>query len=136
MNRKCAAGTGAFLEEIAYRLKIPIEELNELAEKAEREVHLGSYCTVFTATELLAKIREGVEARDLVRGVFGSVLKRALEMDPLEGKIAMSGGVVAHNPFLVEMFGRKLEREIFIPPLPQYTGALGAALFALDQKGG
>ena len=57
-------------------------------------------------------------------------------MDPLKGNIAMSGGVVAYNPFLVEMFGRKLEREIFIPPLPQYTGALGAALFALDKKGG
>jgi predicted CoA-substrate-specific enzyme activase len=136
MNRKCAAGTGAFLEEISFRLKIPLGELNGLAESAEKEVHLGAYCTVFTATELLAKIREGVKAKDLVRGVFGSVLKRALEMDPLEGNIAMSGGVVAHNPFMVEMFSRKLKRDIFIPPLPQFTGAFGAALFALEKKGG
>lgn len=136
MNRKCAAGTGAFLEEIANRLKIPIEELNGLAEKAEEETQLGSYCTVFTATEILTKIREGVKVESLIRGIFGAVIKRALEMDVLEGNIVMSGGVVAHNPFLVEMFKERLGKEIFVPPLPQLTGALGAALYALDEKGG
>jgi predicted CoA-substrate-specific enzyme activase len=139
MNRKCAAGTGAFLEEIAYRLKIPIEKLNALAEKAQKEVPLGSYCTVFTATELLAKIREGVEVNDLVKGVFGSVIKRAFEMDPLEGDIVMSGGVAAYNPYFVTMFEEKLGKAIFVPPLPQLTGALGAALFAREankSKGG
>jgi len=134
MNRKCAAGTGAFLEEIAYRLKIRIDDLNAMAERAQHEVQLGSFCTVFTATELLAKIREGVEVNDLVKGVFGSVIKRAFEMDPLEGDIVMSGGVVAHNPFFVTMFEERLGQKIFVPPLPQLTGAFGAALFALETK--
>jgi predicted CoA-substrate-specific enzyme activase len=136
MNRKCAAGTGAFLEEIANRLKVPLGKLDELARQAEEEVQLGSYCTVFTATEILTRIREGVKVENLVRGVFGAVIKRALEMDPLNGNIIMSGGVVAHNPFFVEMFGRKLGKEIIIPPLPQFTGAFGAALYALEEKGG
>jgi len=136
MNRKCAAGTGAFLEEMANRLKIKLEKLNELAEKSENDVQIGSYCTVFSATEILTKIREGVEVKDLVKGIFHSIIKRAIEMDPLEGNIVMSGGVVAHNPFLVSMFEEKLERKIFVPPLPQLTGAFGAALFALDVKGG
>jgi predicted CoA-substrate-specific enzyme activase len=136
MNRKCAAGTGAFLEEIAGRLKIPIEKLDELAENAEEEVQLGSYCTVFTATEILARIREGVKLENLIRGIFGAVIKRAMEMDPLKGDIVMTGGVVAYNPFLVKMFGDKLATEIFVPPLPQLTGALGAALYALEGEGG
>ena len=34
MNRKCAAGTGAFIEEIAYRLALEVSELNALAEKS------------------------------------------------------------------------------------------------------
>ncbi len=136
MNRKCAAGTGAFLEEIANRLKIPIENLNDLAEKASKEVQLGSFCTVFTATEILTKIREGVKIESLVRGIFGSVIKRAMEMDPLDGNIVMTGGVAAYNPFLVEMFKNKLNKEIYIPPLPQLTGAFGAALYALEEKGG
>jgi len=138
MNRKCAAGTGAFLEEIANRLKIRLDRLDELARQAKKEVSLGSYCTVFTATEILAKIRQNVDIRDIVRGVFDSVIKRAMEMDPLEGDVVMSGGVVAHNPFLVEMFEKRLGRSVFVPPLPQLTGALGAALLAMEyeKKGG
>jgi predicted CoA-substrate-specific enzyme activase len=136
MNRKCAAGTGAFLEEIANRLRVKIGKLNELAEKAEKDIQIGSYCTVFTATELLTKIREGVEVKELIKGIFGSVVKRALEMDPLEGNIVMTGGVVAYNPFLVSMFEEKLQRGIFVPPIPQLTGAFGAALYALEAKGG
>lgn len=136
MNRKCAAGTGAFLEEIANRLQIKIGELNALAEKSEKNIQIGSYCTVFTATEILTKIREGVDVKDLVKGIFGSVMKRALEMDPLEGNIVMSGGVVAYNPFLVKMFEEKVGKTIFVPPLAQLTGAFGAALYALEAKGG
>ena len=136
MNRKCAAGTGAFLEEIANRLQIKIEKLNELAEKSTKDIQIGSYCTVFTATEILTKIREGISIPDLIRGIFGSVVKRALEMNPLEGNIVMSGGVVAYNPYLVRMFEKKVGRKIFVPPLPQLTGALGAALYALEKKGG
>jgi activator of 2-hydroxyglutaryl-CoA dehydratase len=57
-------------------------------------------------------------------------------MDPLQGNIVMSGGVVAHNPYFVKMCEKKIGKEIFIPPLPQLIGALGAALFALETKGG
>jgi predicted CoA-substrate-specific enzyme activase len=136
MNRKCAAGTGAFLEEIANRLRIPIEKLNGLAEKATNEVAIGSYCTVFTATEILTKIRQNVPVEDIVKGIFDSVIKRALEMDPLEGNIVMSGGVVAHNPYFVKMCEQKLAHDVFVPPLPQLIGAFGAALFARELKGG
>jgi predicted CoA-substrate-specific enzyme activase len=136
MNRKCAAGTGAFLEEMAMRLKVDITRFNVLAEKSTRNVTIGSYCTVFSATEILTRIREGVEIEDLIRGIFDSIIKRAMEMDVLKGDIVMSGGVVAHNPFLVEMFQDKLGTKIFVPPLPQLTGAFGAALYALESKGG
>ena len=34
MNRKCAAGTGAFIEEIAHRLALDVSELNDLAERS------------------------------------------------------------------------------------------------------
>lgn len=136
MNRKCAAGTGAFLEEIATRLDIGLAKLDGLAEQAENNIQIGSYCTVFTATEILARIREGVKVADIVKGIFNSVIKRVIEMDSLEGDIIMSGGVVAHNPFMVKMFEEKIGRKIFVPPLPQLVGAFGAALFSLENKGG
>jgi len=85
MNRKCAAGTGAFLEEIAARLKIKMDDLNGLAEKAQNNIQIGSYCTVFAATEILSRIREGVSVPEIIKGIFYSVVKRVLEMDAMEG---------------------------------------------------
>ena len=134
MNRKCAAGTGAFLEEIAYRLNLPVADLNGLAERSRKEVTLGSFCTVFTATEILAKIRAGEKVEDIVKGAFRSVVKRMLEMDTVDGALVMTGGVVAHNPFLVKLVGEAFGMPVLLPPDPQYVGAFGAALIALEKS--
>ncbi len=134
MNRKCAAGTGAFLEEIASRVNLPVSELDSVARQSTEEVTLGSFCTVFTQTEILAKIRRGAKVPDIVKGAFRSVIKRIVEMDPLEGEVALTGGVVAHNPVIVEMFTEQLGKEVLVPPDPQSAGALGAALFAMEDS--
>ena len=132
MNRKCAAGTGAFLEEMSARLGIPLEEMDSLARKSEKMVELGSYCTVFSGTEVLEKIRQGKKIRNIVKGLFFSVIKRVLEMDPLSDRIVMTGGVVAHNMHLVKMLEDITKREVLVPEYPQLTGAVGAALFAME----
>ena len=69
---------------------------------------------------------------DIVKGLFFSVIKRMMEMDSLTERVVMTGGVVAHNPFLVTMVQETIGREVLVPQFPQLTGALGAALFALD----
>lgn len=132
MNRKCAAGTGAFLEEMAPRLNVPLEAMNDLARQSTQMVELGSFCTVFSATEVLEKIRQGKKVPDIVKGLFLSVIKRVLEMDSLSENVVMTGGGVAHNPYLVEMAQELIGRPIWVPPLPQLTGALGAALYAME----
>lgn len=132
MNRKCAAGTGAFLEEMSTRLDIPIERMNQLASEAEGLVKLGSYCTVFSATEVLESIRAGKKTEDIVNGIYFSMIRRVLEMDSLTADVVMTGGVVAHNRYLVKMAEQMIEREILVPDLPQFTGAIGAALFAKE----
>ena len=136
MNRKCAAGTGAFLEEIAYRLDLPLEDLNALAERSTDEVTLGSFCTVFAATEVLEKIRAGNKVEDIVRGAFHSVIKRLVEMESIEGQLVMTGGVVAHNRLLADLAGEAFDQKVLVPPNPQHIGALGAALFARQQDAG
>ena len=130
MNRKCAAGTGAFLEEMSARLDIPLEKMNGLARQSEHLVELGSFCTVFSGTEVLEKIRQGKKVTDITKGLFQSVIKRVLEMDALTDNIVMTGGVVAHNPYLVTMTEEILHRKILVPEHPQLTGAIGAALYA------
>lgn len=132
MNRKCAAGTGAFLEEMSLRLDIPIEDMDSLARESTSMVELGSFCTVFSATEVLEKIRQGKKVPDIVKGLFFSVIKRVLEMDTLSDKVVMTGGVVAYNPYLVQMVREISGLEVLTPEFPQLAGAVGAALFALE----
>jgi len=133
MNRKCAAGTGAFIEEIALRLALDVSELNALAEKSTHDVPLSSFCTVFAATEVLAKIRSGMDVADIVRAAFCSVVKRIIEMDRIDGQLVTTGGVVAHNPYLTTLLGEAFGTEALVPPDPQIIGAFGAALFAMQQ---
>jgi predicted CoA-substrate-specific enzyme activase len=132
MNRKCAAGTGAFLEEIAYRLDLSPDQLNGLAERSTSEVSLGSFCTVFAATEILERIRAGVKVEDIVKGAFRSVVKRLLEMDTIDGDLVLTGGVAAHNPVLATLVEESFGRPVLVPPEAQFIGALGAALFAAE----
>ena len=134
MNRKCAAGTGAFLEEIARRLNIPMNKINTLAARSGKEISLASFCTVFATTEVLTRIKDGEKVEDMIRSAFESVAKRVIEMEELEGTIVMTGGVVAHNDIIVEILGKYVGDDILTPPYPQLTGAIGAALYAREMN--
>ena len=135
MNRKCAAGTGAFIEEIALRLGLTVGDLDALAAAAAEPVRLGSFCTVFAKTEILSHLRQGAAVESIVRGAFISVVDRIMEMDPLDGEVMATGGVVAHNPTIVEIIAERLGHEVIVPQAPQFTGALGAALTARKLAG-
>ena len=135
MNRKCAAGTGAFIEEIALRLGLTVGDLDALAAAAAEPVRLGSFCTVFAKTEILSHLRQGAAVESIVRGAFISVVDRIMEMDPLDGEVMATGGVVAHNPTIVEIIAERLGHEVLVPEAPQFTGALGAALTARKLAG-
>ncbi len=132
MNRKCAAGTGAFLEEVALRLGLDVSELDPLARRATKQVRIGAYCTVFTSTEILALIRKGEKVEDIARGVLDSVVQRMLEMDPMSGTVMITGGVIQHNPILADILRERLSGDVIVPPHPQLMGAFGAALYALE----
>ena len=131
MNRKCAAGTGAFLEEIAVRLALDVSELDALAQQTTEVVRLSSFCTVFAKTEILAHLRKGTPVGPIVRGAYHAVVLRVLEMDPLEGEVILTGGVAEHSRTVADVMTERLGRAVHVPPNPQFTGALGAALAAL-----
>jgi predicted CoA-substrate-specific enzyme activase len=130
MNRKCAAGTGSFLEEMSLRLGVRIDQFHDLALKFEEEFELGSFCTVFTGTEVLAAIRQGRRPSDLARAGYRSVVRRILEMDVLDGPLVGTGGVIAHHPMVLELIEEALGTPVQVPPHPQEIGAFGAALAA------
>jgi len=135
MNRKCAAGTGAFVEEIAHRLDLPLEKIEAYAEAATKEITLSSFCTVFSATEVIKLIREGEGPENLCRGIFNSVVARVAEMGPLGPFIVLSGGVVGAFPVVAQLLATRTGSQVEIPPHPQFLGAFGAALVARQEAG-
>ncbi|MHA1994969.1 MAG: acyl-CoA dehydratase activase [Candidatus Hodarchaeales archaeon] len=132
MNRKCAAGTGTFLEELALKLRIDLKELNYLGEQSRNPVKISSYCTVFAGTEILSRIREGAKVEDMVRGAFYSIVKRVIEIDTLDNRVVLTGGVIAHNPVIVNIFEELLGKSVSVPQFPQSFVALGAAIYAYE----
>jgi (R)-2-hydroxyacyl-CoA dehydratese activating ATPase len=135
MNRKCAAGTGAFIEELAHRLEVPMSEMTVLAKQHDKEFMLNSYCTVFSGQEVIKTLMNGERIENLIYALYLSVVKRVLEMTVVDTEIvAFSGGVIAHHPLLVELFGKKLgTKKMILAPETQFCGALGAALHGMAE---
>jgi activator of 2-hydroxyglutaryl-CoA dehydratase len=117
---------------MALRLDVPIGQLPALARDAGEEIELGSFCTVFTGTEVLGLIRQGKRPADLARAAYRSVVKRVLEMERVEGKVVATGGVVAYHPMVVELLAKAIGREVTVPTNPQEIGALGVAVAARE----
>jgi len=132
MNRKCAAGTGAFLDEISRKLRVPLNRLNEMARNTSETVSISSFCTVFAATEIIHLLRTGIDIQKIARGIYESLVDRALSIETVENSLILSGGVVEHNSVVVEIFEEKTGFKPFVPQRPQLLAAFGAALFALQ----
>ena len=135
MNDKCAAGTGKFIEVMANRLGLTIEELFELAEIGE-PIAISSLCTVFAESEVINYMGEGRSREDLAAGVIDSVaLKVAtlVQRKDLQDTVIITGGF-SDNEFFASLLGKKLGKKVEAMPLGRYAGAYGAALLAREKK--
>jgi 2-dehydropantoate 2-reductase len=133
LNDKCAAGTGAFLTEVAERAGIEIREMSRLASQSEYSQELNSFCAVFAKTEIMKWIFDGQPVENLARGVYLSIANRIAKMkiDP-SLPIVMIGGVIAYHPYLRNLLEQRTGQKITILDEPQYSVSLGAALIARD----
>jgi len=132
MNDKCAAGTGRFLEVMARALEVELAELGNLALEARKAAAISSMCTVFAESEVVSLIAQGVPRDEIARGLCNAVAERIANLVHrvgLEPQVVMTGGV-AKNAGVVRAIEEKLGERLVIPPEPQITGALGAALLA------
>ncbi|MBN2294549.1 MAG: hypothetical protein JXM70_19120, partial [Pirellulales bacterium] len=135
MNKVCAAGTGAFLQEQAARLNEKIEDLAQRAFAGKRPVDLGSRCTVFMESELINFQQQGIPKEDLIAGLSHSIvvnyLEKVVATKPIGERVLLLGGV-AFNDSVRAAFERVLEREIEVPEHHEASGALGMAILARD----
>lgn len=139
MNDRCAAGCGRYLGYIADEMNLGLHQLGPLARKSTRKVKINSTCTVFAGAELRERLSLGEKREDILAGLHRAIVLRAMSI------LARSGGVtdeftftggVANNPAAVDslrqlIFENYGELTVNISPESIYTGALGAAIFAL-----
>ena len=137
MNDKCAAGTGRFLEMMAKALGFTLDEMSTADENWSEDIRISSMCTVFAESEVVSLVAQNKAVADIVHGLNHSVASKvsslAKRVSPEEGYI-MTGGV-ANNKGVVKALEETLGTKLFICDEAQLCGALGAALFALEQIG-
>lgn len=134
MNDKCAAGTGKFIEVMANRLGLTIEELFEEAQKGEA-IPISSICTVFAESEVINYMGEGKSKEDLAAGVIDSVAQKVvtlMQRKELYDTVIITGGL-SSNEYFAELLSRKLHATVIPQHDGRYAGALGAAIIAREK---
>jgi predicted CoA-substrate-specific enzyme activase len=138
MNDKCAAGTGRFLEVMADKLQVPLDQMGDFSLRAGGEVSISSVCTVFAESEVVSLVAQNHPKEEIILGLHRAIVNRVWSMVQTIGvqeTVTMTGGV-AKNKGVVALLEEKLDRRVQIYQEPQIVGALGAALWARQYASG
>ncbi|MCC5911772.1 MAG: 2-hydroxyglutaryl-CoA dehydratase [Clostridiaceae bacterium] len=126
LNDKCAASCGRYLENMANVLEISVDELFK---HHKDPIPLNSTCAVFSESELIGKIAEGVPLNQLCASVNYSLYKRLHSLlNQFKGKkLIISGGVASNTAF--RHYLAKDYDEIIAIEEPQLNGAIGCCYY-------
>jgi 2-dehydropantoate 2-reductase len=131
MNNKCAAGTGAFITEVAERAEIDLRQMSDLAARSNASKELNSFCTVFAKTEIMSWIFDEMPVNDIAKGIYLSIANRIYKLKmEAELPIYLVGGVIAYHPYFRNILADKFKVDVIVPEYPQFMVSLGAALYA------
>ncbi len=133
INENCAAGAGAFIEAMSRALETPLDQLGLLALSSNSVIRMNAQCTIFAESEVVGLIHAKTEKKDISKAIHDAVASRIASMIRRIGvnpDVVVVGGV-AYNPGFVRALQRELGLEkVYIPELPEYAAATGAAAVA------
>lgn len=135
MNGSCAGGTGAFIDQMATLMNIPVEKFNELAQKSKKRYSIASRCGVFAKTDVQNLLARKVNPEDIARSVFQAVATQVIQTlsrgyDVL-AKLMLIGGPFTFLPELRKTFLKVLkfnEDDVVMPEKPAIIPAIGSAM--------
>jgi predicted CoA-substrate-specific enzyme activase len=133
LNERCAAGSGAFLEQQASRLRLGIREFSELAYEAAAGATVAGRCSVFAKSDMIHLQQKGTPVDEIAYGVC-LALARNFVASILKGRecrppVLFTGGA-ALNKGLARALKEILQRDdssFMVSADPLYSCALGAA---------
>ncbi len=139
MNGSCAGGTGAFIDEIAALLKVPVEQFESLASKGKTVHSISGRCGVFAKTDIQGLLNQNVSREDIALSAFHAIVKQTIgglaQGLELKSPVIFEGGPLNFNPTLIKAFCERLnlaESDMIFPENPDTIVALGCAL-AVDE---
>lgn len=142
-NSLCAAGTGRFLEQQAYRLGITMADFSDLALRCEgNPPRIAARCSVFAKSDLIHLQQKGTPLEVMLYALCESIarmvvsLKKGIFQEP----VYFVGGVAANEAIirsLSDLISTRNghETRINVPDNYLYYEALGAALLATGKGG-
>ena len=113
-----------------------MHELPRLAAAHDKDLTHNSYCTVFSGQEVIKLLMQGERVENLIHAMYRSVVKRVLEMTPIDtDTLVFSGGVMSHHSILMPLFAERFDAvRTLLAPNAQFCGALGAAIHGLNEE--
>jgi predicted CoA-substrate-specific enzyme activase len=96
MNDKCAGGTGAVIDKINAKLRIPTEQLCEMGYKGIRLHPVAGKCGVFAETDINGLQKMGVPPDELMASLFEAIVMQNLSVltrgNTLQPVVLLLGG--------------------------------------------
>jgi len=143
LNSQCSSGNGAFLQGVAERYGVPLEDYADRAFRAKSLPQLAMGCGVFLQSDIVNQQRKGWSADEIMASLAAvlplNVWVYACQLQNLRAvgrKFVLQGGthlnaavVKAQVDFIT---GKVPDAEIVIHPYSGEAGAIGAALCAAD----
>lgn len=134
MNGSCAGGTGAFIDQMAMLLNVPVEELDDLAKTYEKTYTIASRCGVFAKSDIQPLLNQGAQKSDIAASIFLAVANQTVaglaQGREIAGQIVYLGGPLTFMPHLRKTFDKVLNTTGICPDNSLYYVAMGAALCA------
>lgn len=154
MNDKCAGGTGAVIDKINAKLKIPTEELCNQAYTGIKLHPVAGKCGVFAETDINGLQKQGIPPDQLMASLFDAIVLQNLTVltrgHTLRPHVLLLGGPNSFIRGMREAWQQNIpkswqerkvelpdgaipEELIKVPENAQYFAALGAIEFGKDE---
>src|SRR5215831_4063819 len=146
MNDKCAGGTGAVIDKINAKLRIPSSQLCEMGYEGLKLHPVAGKCGVFAETDINGLQKQGVPSDELMASLFESIIQQNLSVltrgNTLRPTVLLLGGPNCYIKGMreawrnnipkiweergVEVPDKPIEELIKVPDNAQYYAAIGA----------
>ena len=113
MNGSCAGGTGAFIDQMATLLDVSVDQLDKMAQAAEKVYPIASRCGVFAKSDIQPLLNQGARREDIAASIFQAVVDQTVsglaQGRRIAGNVLFLGGPLSFLQGRRNAFTRTLE---------------------------